>query len=72
MSVPRYGDQCDSCRHLRRNVTAVVGNEKPPRQVPTCVAFPDGIPWPITTGEHDHRNPFPGDGGTTYEPRPPG
>jgi len=31
-----------------------------------CKAFPDGIPVSIITGKHDHHDPFPGDGGTTY------
>ena len=44
---------CDSCRHL-------LDNDK-------CDAFPDGIPEPILTGEHDHTKPYPGDGGIRYE-----
>lgn len=35
--------------------------------VPTCLAFPAGIPPEITDGA-DHRMPFPGDGGVTFAP----
>lgn len=36
----------------------------------TCEAFPVEIPWAIIVGEHDHREPFPGDGGLTFLPKP--
>lgn len=34
-----------------------------------CDAFPKGIPYQISAGEHDHRLPFKGDRGVRYEPR---
>jgi hypothetical protein len=34
---------------------------------PTCTAYPMGIPRPILVGEHDHRLPYEGDHGITWE-----
>ena len=33
-----------------------------------CKAFSDGIPNKIMTGEHDHRKPYKGDNGISFEP----
>ena len=46
-------NQCIRCEHYR------MGH--------TCDAFPDGIPEAILSGEHDHREPYPGDGGVRFE-----
>jgi hypothetical protein len=48
-----YSPVCTFCRHLRE-----------PRR---CDAFPDRIPDAIWEGQHDHREPFPGDRGIRFE-----
>jgi len=50
----RISVQCDQCQHLGFELV--------------CLAFPDGIPEEILTGEHDHTTPYPGDGGIQFEP----
>lgn len=41
----------------------IVGNMKN-----FCIAFPDGIPDRIFSGEHDHTNKYPNDGGFLFAP----
>lgn len=50
-------DQCVSCAHYLGTLT--------------CTAFPERIPEAILTGEHDHSEPYPGDGGTRWAPFDP-
>ena len=46
--------QCMGCRHLL--------------DIGICTAYPDGIPLAILINTHDHREPYPGDGGIRFEP----
>lgn len=44
---------CNDCAHYRGEAN--------------CAAFPDRIPKAILTGEHDHHEPYPADGGIRFE-----
>jgi hypothetical protein len=50
--------QCHGCRHYAWSSL----------ESDRCAAFPDGIPDAIWLGEHDHAEPFPGDGGVRRAP----
>ncbi|MCE5200439.1 hypothetical protein LLG39_15840 [bacterium] len=50
---------CLYCEHL-------VEGEYPLR----CAAFPDGIPMAIIDNLADHRQPYEGDHGTRFKPKP--
>ena len=52
-----FSPQCGNCKHLQKDGT--------------CTAFPKGIPYKILEAQHDHREPYEGDGGVRFEPREP-
>jgi hypothetical protein len=49
---------CLGCTHLNRDDEDGF----------TCSAFPAGIPRSIAESVHDHRLPYPGDGGVLFAP----
>jgi hypothetical protein len=53
---------CGGCKHLTRTPG------EPPLLDPKCAAFPAGIPNEILLSKADHRKPFAGDNGITFEP----
>lgn len=48
--------QCMFCKH---NIPGTFG----------CNAFPEEIPLPIRTNEHNHKEPYPNDNGIRFELR---
>lgn len=57
MSIVFDESQCHACIHKNQGSG-------------TCTAFPDGIPLVIFKNEHDHRFPWPGDDGVTFDQDP--
>lgn len=55
---PVFG-QCEECARLTEKIQ---GDES----VIVCEAFPGGIPEDIRLGRHDHKVPYPGDGGLQF------
>jgi len=40
-----------------------------PGPIYLCEAFPNGVPQDILDFKHDHRKPYEGDNGITFEPK---
>lgn len=57
MSIVFPQSQCNFCIHRNGESS-------------TCTAYPEGIPLVIFTNEHDHRFPWPGDDGVTFDQDP--
>lgn len=51
---------CASCKRFNHDDTKRV----------SCEAYPKGVPSEIILWRHDHRRPYPGDGGLLYEHDP--
>ncbi|MFC1765157.1 hypothetical protein ACFL6U_24180 [Planctomycetota bacterium] len=61
------GNQCAVCLHYKGTKPLDRGIDLEPDCVPYCQAYPHGIPDAITEDQHNHKRPFPGDQGITFE-----
>jgi len=68
MGVPPLGSLCAQCARLRGMRHGRGSAELEGVTVQTCTAFPGGIPDAISTDQHDHREPYPGDHGKRFLP----
>lgn len=57
-----FENQCVRCKHL-------FAPDREKRRGFFCKAYPEGVPRDIVWNKHDHRKPFPGDNGITFEPK---
>ena len=56
ISVPFFSEVCSRCANKHEGVDR------------TCKAFPQGIPMVIWLEKNNHKKPYPGDMGITFEP----
>lgn len=61
--VVEYSPVCMRCVHWDETHWLETGKHR-------CAAF-DAIPVTIWNGEHDHKTPYEGDGGVSFEPVTP-
>ncbi len=65
--IPLKPPICYKCKHFK---IREYYNEAAGEEGWYCKAFPKKIPEEIATGNHDHKEPFPGDKGVLFERNP--